>query len=66
MSSIDGDIGNTSVLRGNTWHCKGFSSFNWVFAAILVENGKIIDLKFNSLYCKGWTKKSPKVKNTSA
>ena len=65
--SANDDIVNTSVSEDGTWQHKGFFSYNGVFAAILVENGKVLDVKPMSSYCKGCNlKKDLKVKNPTA
>ena len=43
--SADDGIVNNSVLGDGTWQHKGLSSYNGVFAAISVVNGKILDVE---------------------
>ena len=66
VASTD-DIVNNCVSVDNTWQRKGFSSFNWVFAAISIESGKVLDVEPMPRYCKSCDlKKDLKVKKPTA
>ena len=43
---------DTGVSCDGTWQKIGFSSLNGVFAAISIENGKVIDVEAMSRSCK--------------
>ena len=64
---LPSDIVNIIVLRDGTWQRIWFSSYNGVFAAISVENGKVSDIEPTSRYWKGCNlRKDFQVKNPSA
>ena len=64
---LPSDFVNITVLRDGTWQRIWFSSYNGVFAAISVENGKVSDIEPTSRYWKGCNlRKDFQVKNPSA
>ena len=57
-NNTDDIILDTGVSCDGTWQRRGFSSNNGVFAAISLENGKVLDVEPMSKYCKGCMQKN--------
>ena len=43
------DIG---VSGDGSWQLRGYSSLNWTFTTISLDNGKFLDIEVMSRYCK--------------
>ena len=59
------EVIDVGVSCDGTWQKRGFSSLNGVFAAISMDNGKVVDVEALNKHCKARSMKENLKKNNS-